>query len=106
MSFEFVCRICGHNKCKKFLVKEMQFGMQDEFDYYECLSCGCLQISEYPENISKYYPDKYFSYGSSSKGKFIKEKLNSYRDKASLGLGNIIGGFLLKNMECQHLSKG
>jgi SAM-dependent methyltransferase len=40
----------------------MMFGFRDVFPYIECSSCGCLQIQEYPSEISKYYPDDYYSY--------------------------------------------
>jgi len=57
------CQICknGLNN-KDFIVREMMFGFQDEFGYFECAKCGCLQIKEIPKNISKYYPDNYYSY--------------------------------------------
>jgi len=40
----------------------MQFGTRDEFEYFECADCGCLQICEIPEDLSKYYPKNYYSY--------------------------------------------
>jgi len=40
----------------------MQFGMREEFAYVECSKCGCLQIVEVPFDLSKYYPDNYYSY--------------------------------------------
>jgi 2-polyprenyl-3-methyl-5-hydroxy-6-metoxy-1,4-benzoquinol methylase len=42
----------------------MMFGTRDQFLYYECSGCGCLQISEVPENIDKYYPPYYYSFNS------------------------------------------
>jgi 2-polyprenyl-3-methyl-5-hydroxy-6-metoxy-1,4-benzoquinol methylase len=42
------------------------FGFRDEFTYFECANCGCLQILKIPTDISKYYPSKYYS--------FIQEK--------------------------------
>lgn len=40
------------------------FGVRDEFTYYECSGCGCLQIAEVPANIMKYYPPYYYSFNS------------------------------------------
>jgi SAM-dependent methyltransferase len=40
----------------------MMFGFRDKFTYFECSKCGCLQISEIPENISRYYPSNYYSF--------------------------------------------
>jgi SAM-dependent methyltransferase len=39
----------------------MYFGTRDEFEYLECSNCGCLQIKDVPENLSKYYPENYYS---------------------------------------------
>jgi SAM-dependent methyltransferase len=40
----------------------MQLGLREEFEYFECSKCGCLQIEEVPLNLSRYYPDNYYSY--------------------------------------------
>ncbi len=39
----------------------MMFGLRDEFEYLECARCGCLQIAEIPDDLSKYYPEEYYS---------------------------------------------
>lgn len=39
----------------------MMFGFRDEFTYFQCNICECLQIAEFPSNISKYYPKNYYS---------------------------------------------
>ena len=91
---DFKCLICGNSSGnKKYKVKEMQFGMRDEFIYCECSSCGCLQLVNPPENISKYYPQNYFAFGF-VKGSFLKEKLNSCRDNYLMGGNSLIGRVL------------
>ncbi|MCM3874775.1 MAG: class I SAM-dependent methyltransferase [Pyrinomonadaceae bacterium] len=40
----------------------MQLGLREEFAYFECSKCGCLQIEEIPADLSKYYPNNYYSY--------------------------------------------
>lgn len=61
------CRICGETKNNKvFKAKEMMFGIGETFDYFQCSSCDCLQIRNIPENITKYYPQGYYSYFSSN----------------------------------------
>jgi len=41
----------------------MMYGLREEFIYFQCSVCGCLQISELPKDIKKYYPaDIYYSY--------------------------------------------
>jgi len=44
------------------MVREMMFGSKDEFEYFECTQCGCLQIKEYINDLAKYYPENYYSY--------------------------------------------
>jgi 2-polyprenyl-3-methyl-5-hydroxy-6-metoxy-1,4-benzoquinol methylase len=38
----------------------MLFGFRDEFVYFQCANCGCLQIQEVPDNLEKYYPRSYW----------------------------------------------
>ncbi len=40
----------------------MHLGLREEFAYFECSKCGCLQIEAIPLDLSKYYPDNYYSY--------------------------------------------
>jgi 2-polyprenyl-3-methyl-5-hydroxy-6-metoxy-1,4-benzoquinol methylase len=57
------CRICL-NSCdnKAFEFSEMMFGYRDRFDYFQCSRCGCLQITDFPADLSKYYPAQYYSF--------------------------------------------
>lgn len=56
------CRICGSSYMEAYSVKEMMFGLKDKFTYYNCRDCGCLQIENYIDNISDYYPSDYYSF--------------------------------------------
>jgi len=60
----FQCKICQNAvNNQPFRVKEMMYGLREEFIYYQCSFCGCLQISEPPQDMAKYYPaDNYYSY--------------------------------------------
>jgi SAM-dependent methyltransferase len=40
----------------------MMLGLRERFEYFQCSGCGCLQIREYPPNLSKYYPASYYSF--------------------------------------------
>ena len=40
----------------------MMFGYKDRFEYFQCSACKCLQISEIPPNMEKYYPSHYYSF--------------------------------------------
>jgi len=93
-----ICRICGDAGPKKlYMVKEMMFGMRDEFEYFECGSCGCLQIADIPRDISKYYPSKYSSFRvpefakKAIRDNFIMRYLRHKRTEYILGRKGIIG---------------
>ncbi len=93
---KFQCKICGNENGNRFYtIREMQFGTRDEFVYCECLNCGCLQLTNPPEDLSKYYPKEYFSFQTPSEN-FLKKKLNICRDRYSFGIRNIIGKILYK----------
>jgi SAM-dependent methyltransferase len=40
----------------------MHYGTRDVFEYFECASCGCLQLKEIPINLGTYYPEDYYSF--------------------------------------------
>ncbi len=40
----------------------MQSGTEEEFEYFVCEHCKCLQIAEIPENLGDYYGEQYFSF--------------------------------------------
>ena len=69
------CRICGNenlNHC--YAAREMMFGFRDEFEYFQCSECDCLQISDYPVDVAKYYGDSYYSYQAYyHKNSFVNE---------------------------------
>ena len=56
------CRICNAELAERFILREMMFGMRDEFTYSKCPDSGCIQIIEVPVNIEKYYPDYYMAF--------------------------------------------
>jgi SAM-dependent methyltransferase len=39
---------------------------KDEFKYIECEDCGCISLQNVPSDLSKLYPDEYYSMGSGS----------------------------------------
>jgi SAM-dependent methyltransferase len=63
MSTNCECRICNNRENNKsYLIREMYIGTREEFEYFECSNCGCLQIMTYPQNPGEYYPDNYGSF--------------------------------------------
>ena len=56
------CRICGEEgDFQSYLVREMFKGTRDEFEYFVCPKCQCLQIAAVPENLGYYYGNDYYS---------------------------------------------
>jgi len=91
-----ICKICSNSKNNKvFKVKEMMFSFRDEFTYFECSKCGCLQIAEIPKNIEKYYPSNYYSFNDIALKKendnLIKKYLKRKRDRYALYRKGVMG---------------
>ena len=56
------CRICSFSgDSPVYTVREMMYGLRDEFDYFQCKKCQCLQIAEFPTDMSRYYQQDYYS---------------------------------------------
>ncbi|MGB5529122.1 MAG: class I SAM-dependent methyltransferase [Ignavibacteriaceae bacterium] len=88
------CIICGQSgNNKEYLIKEMMFGTRDPFSYLECSICGCLQIKQVPKDLSKYYPNNYYSL-TSRKINFLKSFFVSRRDRHSIGIHSFVGKIL------------
>jgi len=60
------CRICGAPLVFWNTACEMHFGTRESFDYLVCTDCGCLQIAEIPSDLSRFYPDDYYTRGDRS----------------------------------------
>jgi SAM-dependent methyltransferase len=54
------CRICGNLIVRTLSVREMMYGLREQFEYFECDACGCVQIATYPQDIARHYPDNYY----------------------------------------------
>src|SRR5688572_21591115 len=95
------CRICSHNGDHKHLtVKEMMFGTRETFDYYQCVACGSVQITEPlpPGVLARHYPFNYYSFHAHyhSYGGGLKAFLLARRDRAALGEMNPIGAAMMR----------
>jgi SAM-dependent methyltransferase len=93
-----ICKICGNTENnKEFKIREMMFGFRDEFTYFECSKCGCLQIAKIPENMGKYYPLNYYSFKKQNESKFfLKRILKVRRDEYSLFKKGFVGKIVSK----------
>lgn len=57
------CRICGWiGDVQTVTAREMMQNKKDEFTYFECGNCHCLQIESVPDNLGEYYGEGYYSY--------------------------------------------
>jgi SAM-dependent methyltransferase len=74
------CKICANTQDNQVVIaKEMMLGFRDEFAYFKCSSCGCLQIAAPPEDLAKYYPsESYYSYRPAVAPNSKKKKLNNF----------------------------
>ncbi len=63
INMEHTCKVCGNSTDNKsFIARERMLALNDEFEYFECNDCLCIQISEIPQNMDRYYPVSYYSY--------------------------------------------
>ena len=87
-----ICKVCENSESnKEFQIREMMFGFRDEFTYFECSKCGCLQIAEIPKNMEKYYPSNYYSFKKGESNNFMKQILKRKRDEYALLKKGLIG---------------
>src|SRR5262245_30781001 len=92
------CEVCGHTAGNKALVaREMMFGWKDEFEYVECGACGCLQLSNVPLDLNRYYPDDYYpSIPEGTRTTGLKKLLWHWRASYCLTGRGLIGRVLAK----------
>lgn len=73
----------------------MMYGTREEFEYLLCDNCGCLQISEIPDNIAQFYPSDYYSYSSGTKKKrWLRDLTRKYRNLYAIEGKGFLGSIL------------
>lgn len=94
------CQICGNTRDNKLhMAREMMFGLREQFEYLECARCGCLQIGTIPADLSRYYPDDYYSLQSVRRPKRKNPVLSfvlRQRARHQLGARNFTGWLIAK----------
>ena len=61
----------------------MMFGYRETFTYFQCNLCRCLQIAEMPQDMSRYYPQDYYSFSSRPLGSLknpLEKAMRKLRD--------------------------
>ena len=94
----FICRICSSNaNHTSYRCQEKMFGWGDEFQYFQCGNCGCLQIAAIPTDLGRFYPPNYYSFHAEPFPQSgWKSRLAAMRDfSAATGTG-ILGKLLNK----------
>lgn len=86
------CKICENQSGnKEYKIREMMFGTKEEFLYFECTNCGCLQIAEMPADMERYYPPDYAPFRAGESGSSIKQILKTKRNRYALFHAGILG---------------
>jgi len=89
------CRICGNEHGnQEYSAREMMYGTREIFTYFLCADCGCLQIQEFPANISQFYRSDYYSHNSMHRPNFVVRFLIHLRDNYAVFSNNILGKLL------------
>lgn len=90
-----ICRICASEaEHPSFRVREMMLGIRDEHLYFQCQSCGCLQITEIPTQLADYYPTNYYSYVPPKTDTGLKSQLIQARDRYAASGKGLVGRLL------------
>jgi SAM-dependent methyltransferase len=99
------CRICENSdNLKTFEVREMMFGLREVFPYFRCPVCGCLQIVDIPQDMSKYYPPEYYSFTLiEDEKKRVKTFLKKMRDRYAVSGHGFTGRILNKMFPDENL---
>lgn len=96
------CKICGaENNSKVYWVKEMFFGTGEEFSYFECENCHCMQIETIPDNLGKYYGSDYYSFALAE---LPKVTANQVIETRVLDVGCGSGKWLLEKYAQGHVN--
>jgi SAM-dependent methyltransferase len=62
------CRVCGDvGPHSTYWIREMMFGTREQFEYFRCVACGCLQIRRIPGDLARHYPGHYYAQAAASK---------------------------------------
>jgi SAM-dependent methyltransferase len=90
------CRICDHRgEAQGYVCKERMFGWGDEFPYFQCQRCSCLQIASLPSDLGRFYPANYQSYRHQSVPQHgWKSYLAGLRDRVAATSTGLAGKFV------------
>lgn len=88
------CRICHiSDDYIPISGKDVWSGKKEDFNYFECRNCGCVQLESYPENIADYYTGNYYSFNVLEKNSKFKEMAIRFRNKYAIYKAGFIGKY-------------
>jgi SAM-dependent methyltransferase len=89
------CRICGStDNTEVHVASEKMFGFGGSFAYFRCSACGCLQIEDPRIDVSRFYPQSYYSFASTA-SPHAAGWLARCRDNSAVFPGGLFGRALL-----------
>ncbi len=74
----------------------MMFGTRHEFRYFECGSCGCLQILDPPADLTPYYPSDYYSLSPAPPPGGLTGYLRRIRNRRVFSGRGVVGAVLAR----------
>lgn len=88
------CVACeGVHEATAFIATERLLGTLEQFEYWECPHCGCVQIAQIPEDLARHYPERYFAFKPQHRlaANRLRGRLDPLRLDAALGRGGLFG---------------
>jgi SAM-dependent methyltransferase len=99
VSDPLACDVCGNTAGNRtHTARERMFGLGDEFTYLECEGCGLLRLLDPPKDMSRYYPDRYYSFKpkQAKRQNALHALLRRERTKRLLKPRSIAGALLVR----------
>ncbi len=69
-------------------------GLREEFTYFQCGKCKCLQITEIPDDMTKYYSNGYYSHREKKSVNVIKRLIKRKRNEYAVFRQSLVGKLL------------
>lgn len=91
------CKVCGNEAGNiPYTAREMMYGTREAFPYFQCNSCRCLQILEFPDDMRSHYPRGYYSLDIYDGRKFagLRGRLRKLQYQASVFPAGVLGRLL------------
>ena len=93
------CGICRDKGLNTFLVREMQIGLRETFEYGFCDRCEAITRLSKINDMTRYYPENYYAFAKGAEqplAGFARSYLRNRRDRALLTMstdpiGRILG---------------